>query len=420
MSAKSNRLFICALGASRPGTMGGNTKIAIEMARCLAKEREVHVFLPRHKLATFTDNLPADHGIAFHTLDDFPKDDKFHPFSASKWYHTRVRELFRSEHVGSDDFVFGISDFHIDVLPLYPLQKEFGFKWLPSVFLFVPFITENLIKRYRFPAIKYLVYWFYQRALFFLMKRRATGFVVTNRSDFVRFPRRFSGHLFAYYGGVNVEQIPATTNLQSSASQPRVVFCSRLHPQKGIDAFLDIWRLVVESLDRAGRETRDARRERSIQNSAKNVQPFLSVIGNGEPSYEEYLKAKARRLGIADSIEWLGYVNNEAKYRIYAESALLVHPTVFDNNGMVAAEALCTGLPVVMQDLPALRDVYRAGCVKVPFGDRRAFAEAIVKLLTDPGHRAAVAPATADLAALRGRWRWETRAAEFSKWLNSL
>ena len=30
-----NRLIIIALGLSRPGTMGGNSKITIEMARCL-------------------------------------------------------------------------------------------------------------------------------------------------------------------------------------------------------------------------------------------------------------------------------------------------------------------------------------------------------------------------------------------------
>ena len=30
-----NRLVIIALGLSRPGIMGGNSKITVEMARCL-------------------------------------------------------------------------------------------------------------------------------------------------------------------------------------------------------------------------------------------------------------------------------------------------------------------------------------------------------------------------------------------------
>ena len=409
-----NRLIIIALGLSRPGTMGGNSKITIEMARCLAGKREVHFILPEEKLPTLTDNVPANHGIHIHALPSFPGDDKFNPFATAKFFTGKVRTVFAELKVGPNDFVFGCSDFHVDVLPVYPLQKEFVFRWLPSVFLFVPFVFENLSRGYKFPALKYIIYWFYQRALFALMKRRATGFVVTNRSDFARFPKRFANKLFDYYGGVNIEQIPPPhSNLPTfehsniptfeHSNNLSVVFCSRLHPQKGIDAFLDTWKLIIQT----------------FQTSQTSKLPKLSIIGNGDPAYERYLKEKANRLSIADTIEWLGYVNNEAKFRIYAKSRVFVHPTVFDNNGMVAAEALCTGLPVVMQDIPALRDVYTTGCLKVPFGDRNAFAAAVVALLTDPAKYAATAPTPDQLAALRAHWNWESRAAEFDAWLDS-
>ena len=396
-----NRLIILALGLSPPGTMGGNSKITVEMARCLAGKREVHFILPENKLATLTDNVPADHGIHIHTIAAFTGEDKLNPLTSIKWFSPRLRTILKDISAGPDDYLYCCSDFHVDVVPPYVMQKEFGFRWLPSVFLFVPFVFENLSRGYKFPALKYIIYWFYQRALFALMKRRATGFVVTNRSDFARFPKRFANKLFDYYGGVNIEQIPPRESPNHPITQSpnlSVVFCSRLHPQKGIDAFLDTWKLI----------------------SGKCSTAKLTVIGNGDPAYERYLKEKANRLGIADSIEWLGYVNNEAKFRIYAKSRVFVHPTVFDNNGMVAAEALCTGLPVVMQDLPALRDVYTTGCLKVPFGDRNAFAAAVVSLLTDPAKYAATAPTPDQLAALRAHWKWESRAAEFDQWLDVL
>jgi len=389
-----NRLIISAISISAPGTMGGNSKITIEMARCLACEREIHVVLPASRITTFTDNMPSEHRVRFHLLSDFKGNDKYSPLSSSLWYTKEARKAFREIGVGHDDLVFGCSDFHVDVLTMFKLQGEFGFQWVPSLFLFVPFVFENLARGYGFPAAKYVVYWVYQRLLFTLMKLRATAFVVTNSSDFCQFPKRFQGKIFDYYGGVNVEQLPTV----EVPKRRDVVFCSRLHQQKGIDAFLDVWKLVHEKLP-------DVR---------------FTVIGNGEPSYERYLKDKSSRLGIADTIEWLGYVNNEAKFRIYAESRLFVHPTVFDNNGMVAAEALCTGLPVVMQDLPALRHVYTTGCSKVPYGDRDAFAAKIVELLSRPDQLAAVAPMADQLAALRSHWRWESRAQEFSKWLDMI
>jgi len=406
MNVKPNRLIICALGASIPGTMGGNTKIAIEMARCLARHQSVLVFLPQYKLPTFVANLPSSHGITFHTLDDFPGDEKFQPLRCSTWYLRKTRELFEKLDVNSNDTIFSCSDFHMDVLPIYWLQRRFGFQWIPSVFLFIPFLFENLSRGYRFPAAKYVVYWVYQRILFALMKQRASAFVVTNTSDFCRFPQRFIGKIFAYYGGVNTEQIPQIKQSNNQETkQVSVVFCSRLHPQKGIDAFLDTWQLVIQTIQ---------------QSNNQAIHPRLSVIGNGEPNYETYLKNKANRLGISKTIDWLGYVNNEEKYAIYANADLFVHPTVFDNNGMVAAEALCTGLPVVMQDLPALRHVYTTGCRKVPFGDRTAFASAIVELATNPAKRAALAPTKDQIAALRSKWQWESRASEFAAWLQHL
>ena len=42
-----NRLIILALGLSPPGTMGGNSKITIKMARCLASHRPGEV--PRNR-----------------------------------------------------------------------------------------------------------------------------------------------------------------------------------------------------------------------------------------------------------------------------------------------------------------------------------------------------------------------------------
>ena len=144
----------------------------------------------------------------------------------------------------------------------------------------------------------------------------------------------------------------------------------------------------------------------------------LSVIGNGAPEFERALKEKAEALGVADSVDWLGYVNGEAKYAIYRSARLFVHPTVFDNNGMVAAEALCSGLPVVMYDLPPLRHVYTTGCEKVPRGDKERFAHEVAQLLSNSARARAVAPDPEQTNALRAFWNWPERVRRFSAWLD--
>lgn len=390
----SSRFIIIAMGLSEPGTLGGNSKIALELARCLCGTHEVHFIVPRSKIKTIDDSIGRPKGLILHEVEPFAGGDLRHPIASARHYTRVVREVFKALNVGVADTVYTCSDFHVDTLPGYRLKTEFGYHWIAVQFLFVPFLFENLWKGYKFPALKYVLVWCYSQFLFHLARWRADAYVITNDSDRCHFPKAFQNRVFAYYGGVNVDQIPV-----GEVEKTRdVVFCSRLHPQKGIDGFLDTWRLV----------------------RAKCHQARLTVIGNGAPEYEAMLKGKAERLKIADSIDWLGYVNNEAKYEIYKSARLLVHPTVFDNNGMVAAEALCSGLPVVMYDLPALREVYTTGCLKVPFGNKRAFAEVVCRLLEDTAYYSSVAPTADQITALREHWDWPNRAKCFSDFLEGL
>lgn len=390
---RRRRFIIVAMGLSDPGTMGGNSKIVLELARCLAASQEVHFIVPRAKVKTVDDAIGRPAGLILHEVEPFSAGDLRHPVASTRHYTRVVREVFESLHVGADDVVYTCSDFHVDTLPGYRLKREFGYHWIAVQFLFVPFIFENLWRGYKFPALKYVLVWCYSQVLFRLACRKADAYVITNDSDRRHFDEKFQFCVFAYYGGVNVDQIP----VDDVEKTRDVVFCSRLHPQKGIDGFLDTWKLVRE----------------------KCPTVRLTVIGNGASAYEAMLKAKAERLGIADSIDWLGYVNNEAKYEIYKSARILVHPTVFDNNGMVAAEALCSGLPVVMYDLPALREVYTTGCTKVPFGDKRAFADQIIRLLSGSSYYSAIAPTSEQIAALRKHWDWPNRSERFRLWVQS-
>ena len=383
-----HRFIIQAIAISPPGTMGGNTKIALEMARNLASTYDLHVIVPGHKLATFTDNIADTSEFTLHAIPGFHQNDLLHPLSSILHYRKAVGKVFRELNVDENDVVYSATDGHTDVVPLWLLHRRHRFKWIGSFFLFVPGLIDNTIHRYGFPKFIYAGLWCYQRILFALLKSRCLAFVITNTSDARHFPARFKNRIFAFYGGVNTEQIP----LSAGEKTRDVVFCSRLCYQKGIWGFLDTWKMVVAQCPSAR----------------------LTIVGNGAPEYEAYLKAKAERLGVADTIDWLGYVNNEAKYAIYRSARVMVHPTVFDNNGMVAAEALCSGLPVVMYDLPALREVYTTGCVKVPFGNQARFAAEVSRLLKNP---AAAAPDAGQVAELRAHWGWANRVKCFAAFL---
>ena len=392
MIAGKKRFILIATSFSDPGTMGGNTKIAIETVRQLSERMPVIVIIPTERLSTLTDNISANERITIYTTESYKRNARLHPFEEAFFYFKQLRRLFVELNISASDLVFTSSDWLYDALPLFLLKGKFQFTWITSNFLFVPTPFENLIKRYKFPFFLYILAYIYQRSIFQLIKWRGDLFVITNDCDRKYFPTRCHNRIFAFYGGVNIDQIEAVEK-EPATIKYDIIFCSRLHQQKGMDQFLDIWKLIVKECPKAK----------------------LAIIGNGTPQYEQYLHRKAEQLGINNNIEWLGYVNNEEKFRLYRASRFFVHSTVYDNNGMVAAEALCTGLWTIMNDLPNLRDIYSDGCTKSDFSDTIATAKVIVELLGSPQSHTLSNIIT---KKYRHHWDWAHRVHLFEDFLN--
>ena len=102
----------------------------------------------------------------------------------------------------------------------------------------------------------------------------------------------------------------------------------------------------------------------------------------------------ARRLGVAERVVFAGHVRPDDRFDLLASAELVAMPSRYETYGLVAAEALAVGTPVVAFDIPCLRTIVAgAGGVLVPPFDTRAYASALAETLKDgdlrePGGRA--------------------------------
>ncbi len=113
----------------------------------------------------------------------------------------------------------------------------------------------------------------------------------------------------------------------------------------------------------------------------------LVLVGDGLRRYA--VSKAAVRVG---HVHLLGAVSDrELMARLYASADLLVHGSAAETYGLVVAEAICSGLPVVVPDRGGASDfAARARSAVYPTGDAEGCASAIVRLLTaDPGAVAA-------------------------------
>ena len=134
----------------------------------------------------------------------------------------------------------------------------------------------------------------------------------------------------------------------------------------------------------------------------------LVLAGDGPD--EAVLRALADRLGVGRRLRWAGRVEGAAKRALMAGAAAVLVPSRYETFGMVAAEAMAAGAPVVASDVDCLRDVVaRAGGVLVPPERPDALAAAVAALLADPARAADLG---ARGRAASARWDWDALAEQ--------
>jgi glycosyltransferase involved in cell wall biosynthesis len=149
-----------------------------------------------------------------------------------------------------------------------------------------------------------------------------------------------------------------------AGDRPILLFLSRLHPKKGI---------VDVLLPAMARLKSDA---------------VLAIVGGSDertPRHDAEIRREAQRLGIAERVFLLGPVAPPERWSMFDGATVFVLPSHSENFGVVVAEAMARGVPVVVTDaVQSCTHVRAAGAGKVVPVDADAVAAGLDVLLSDP------------------------------------
>jgi glycosyltransferase involved in cell wall biosynthesis len=139
-----------------------------------------------------------------------------------------------------------------------------------------------------------------------------------------------------------------------------ILMMARLHPEKGQSH-------LFEALPRIKRQS---------------PRPFVVWVA-GAGGFEAAYRQQVRSLGCDDVVRFLGFRDDAAD--LMAGADLLVLPSVAEAFGLVLAEALYLGKPVIASRVGGIPEIVADGTdgILVPPGDSAALAAAICRLLDD-------------------------------------
>ena len=122
--------------------------------------------------------------------------------------------------------------------------------------------------------------------------------------------------------GIEVENISLKKNWERKKN---ILFLSRIHVKKGIEFLLE-----------AVAQLKDKLKDYNIY-----------IAGEGNTEYINQLKHKAEEFGISDQVNFCGGVYGQNKWKLYQEADIFILPTYSENFGIVIAEAMASGTPVI-------------------------------------------------------------------------
>ena len=238
-----------------------------------------------------------------------------------------------------------------------------------------------------------------------LAVRRADGILILSEFSRSLLETDYPGH------GARARKVPGAIDTEAFSPGPRerlradlgldedtrlLLTVRRLEPRMGLENLLEAFALVRRESD-----------------------AVLAVAGTG--SLESELRARAGALGIESRVRFLGMVSDRQLLALYRGADLFVLPTVaYEGFGMVTAEALACGTPVVGTPVgatPELLEPLDARLV-APGADAPSLAEAIAGALLRTGPE--LRTSCRDYAVRRFSWTtaapvWEAALEEIAR-----
>ncbi|MFM2033109.1 MAG: hypothetical protein RLZZ297_1874 [Chloroflexota bacterium] len=122
---------------------------------------------------------------------------------------------------------------------------------------------------------------------------------------------------------------------------------------------------------------------------ARTQTPLPPMVVFGRPGwlYEDILAAP-QRLGIADHVRFLSFLDDRDLPAVYNLASAFVYPSIYEGFGLPPLEAMACGTPTVVSNAASLPEVVGSAALQVDPTDVDGLAARLIQVMTDDDTRA--------------------------------
>ena len=138
--------------------------------------------------------------------------------------------------------------------------------------------------------------------------------------------------------------------------QPFIIYTGSLYPHKNIERLVEAVRLIETP---------------------------LKIVCRGSV-FRERLEKKLRLSEKKNLVQFLGFVSDKELVKLYHQATALVQPSLMEGFDLTVIEAMAAGLPVIISDIPAHREIAGKAAIYFNPGDVNEMEAAIKRVINSP------------------------------------
>ena len=341
-------ILILANTTDNEKSMSGGTQIIVQIFKRIREKFNVMYFYTNLNGKIFMENEIKN--VSFTVSNK-----KFDTYNLMIGYVFKMISALSCLRLKNIDVIYSSSDFFPDVVPSF-LYKLFHKKtrWCQCVFHIYPDWRKRSGNKLKNFIGKYL-----QRFSLLLIRKADCIININSQVKKTLIKEGFDENkIIINPPGINFDYLD---NIKLNEKKYDASFLARLHYSKGIFDLVEIWEFVCKDI-------KDAK---------------LAIIGGGGVELKKELEKKIKERGLKNNIDILGFLENNDAFSLMKSSKVFLFPSHEEGFGIVIAEAMACGVPVITWNLTVYDKLFENNIIKIKENDIARFSEKVIILLKD-------------------------------------